>query len=140
MVELPWLCVLLCDMHVDLTRISIVGLFMYMLLTFMHKAFISKLHTLMKCPLLAWFYGVCSYGIILSTSGVLTPFSPFPQHFRFWSLEGFWDDFEGRLGILINQSWVGPHFPRAMPISSYEVVLVLRHLCFILFIWILNVV
>ena len=94
----------------------------------------------MKDPFFACFHVICAYGFILSTSCVLTPFLPFPQHFRFRSLEGLWRLLQRRLGILDHPSCVGPHFLREMPISSYEVVLVLRLLCFFRFIWALNIV
>ena len=75
---------------------------------------------------LAYFQSMCAYGLILSTNGVLTLFFPFPQHFKFRSLKGFWRWLWRRLGILVLPSWVGPHYSRATPILSYEVVLVLR--------------
>ena len=40
--------------------------------------------------LLACLHDMCAYGLILSTSGALIPFLPFPQHFKFRSLKGFW--------------------------------------------------
>ena len=51
---------------------------------------VHKVNFFMKGPLLACFHDICAYGLILSTSGVLTPFILFPQHFRFRSLQGFW--------------------------------------------------
>ena len=99
MVELLLLCVQLFDMHVDLSWLCIVGLVMYMLwlkeyvlligmvLLNVHKGFQSKLHSLLKCPFLAWFDIICEYGLILSTSFVLTSFIPFPKHFKFWSVK-----------------------------------------------------
>ena len=83
-----------------------------------HKGFRSKLQTLMECPFFRMFHGMCAYSLILSTSGVLTPFHPFPHHFRFQSLKGFWRRLWKRLWILNYPSCVGPLFPRAMPLSS----------------------
>ena len=78
---------------------------------------------------LAWFQSMCAFGLLLSIGGVLTPFLPFPQHFRFNSFKRFWRWLWRRLGVLNHPSWVGPHFSREVPISSYEVVLVLRLVC-----------
>ena len=47
-----------------------------------HKAFKKvKLHGLTKCSFLEWFYLICAYGLIHSTSGILTPFLPFSLKF-----------------------------------------------------------
>ena len=73
----------------------------------------------MKCPFfLPCFHCMCAYGLILSTTCVLTPFLPFLQHFRFWSLKCFWRRHWRRLGSFINPGRVGPHFPREIPLSS----------------------
>ena len=71
-----------------------------------------------KCPFSAWFDLICAYGLILSTNGVLTPFHHFPQYFMFRSLKVFWRRLWRRVGVPNNQSGVGPHFPRGMPLSS----------------------
>ena len=107
--------------------LSIVGLVMCMLwlneyvlligMVFLnrHKAFQSNLHILMNFPFLAWFHDMCAYDLILSRSGVLTIFSPiFPNILG----SGRWRDFETTFKEDIHPSWVGPYFPRAMPLSS----------------------
>ena len=75
-----------------------------------------KLHVLTKCPFLACFDLTWAYGLILSISGVLTPFSPFSQTLLgsgFWRL--IWE--------YLKKNWifstiidVDPYYPRAMPI------------------------
>ena len=83
-----------------------------------HKTFQSKMHNLMKCPFLACFHDMYAYGPILTTNAILTLFFPFPQHFRFRSLKGFWRQLRRRLVILNHPSCVRPHFPRAISLSS----------------------
>ena len=67
-----------------------------------------------EMSLLECFHDMCAYDLILSTSGVLTPFLPFPQHFRFRLSKDFWRRHVTRIGFLNHPSRVGPHFPRAM--------------------------
>ena len=98
-----------------------------------HKAFQSKLHTLMNSPFLAWFHDMCAYSLILSKSGVLTPFSPFSQTIYVPVGEGSLRWLWRRLGISPSSKWVGPHFPRTMPISILWSYFSLKTLMFFLF-------
>ena len=64
------------------------ALFVGMFLFNVHKGFMC-----INVLFLSIFSNVSAYGLILSTSGVLTPFLPFPYYFRF----GHWSDFEDNL-------------------------------------------
>ena len=89
MVKLSWLFAQLCDMPVGLNNFVLFVwwctrywlnedvLLIYMVFLNAHKDFQSKLPILMKCRFLAWFYDVCTYGLILITSGALHLFFPF---------------------------------------------------------------
>ena len=63
---------------------------------------------------LSSFQSMCEYGIVLITSGVLTPFLPFPKILG----SGRWRAFEGDivegLDSLFHPNGVGPELSRAM--------------------------
>ena len=71
---------------------------------------------------LACFQSMCAYGLILSTSDVLTPFFLFPKNLRLRSLKRFWRPHWRRFGFINHPCRVGPYFPRVMPLSSHDVV------------------
>ena len=74
----------LCSFHFHLSMTCLI----------MHETFKRvKWHVLTKCPFIACFVLICAYGIILSTCGVLTPFSfPFPNILGSGRWRLIWDD------------------------------------------------
>ena len=139
MIELSWLRAKLCDMYVDLIRLSIIRLVMYMFwldeyvllicMVFLngHKGFQSKMHTLMKCILFARFYDMCAYGLILSTSGVLTPYSSiFPNILGSYNWRAFKTTLNEDLELSLVQVGTNLTFRGQCHYQPFDVVLVIR--------------
>ena len=147
---MPLLCVQLRDMDVeDLALFALwctcfllneYVLTIGMVFLIVHMSFQSKLHTSMNFPFLAWFHDMCAYGLIISTSGVLTPLTQFFPNIlgsgRWRDLRRFWR----RLRILNHPSWEVLTFRGQSHYQDYEVVLILILLCSFLFSWALNIV
>ena len=110
--KVTWIGIQLYAMHVDLTRLDIVGsvctclclnehvILVGMVLSNVQKGFKWKGHTYEMSLFLTCYHSMCAYGLILSTNGVLTPFLSFPQHFRFHLLKCFEEEIGEGLDLL----------------------------------------
>ena len=118
---LTWLDLMLLFLWYTCLRLNEHVLVVGMVLLNVHKGFKWKSILIEMSVSLAWFKTLCAYDLILSTSGVVTSFSPFPQHFRSQSSNALWDDFE----FLNYPSGYVLTFGGRCQYRAYEVVLVL---------------
>ena len=111
---LTWLLLMLMILWCTFLWLNELVLFVGMVLLNMQK---WKVHTLWNVPFSKHDFKVCLHSFI-STCGVLTPFLPFLQHFRFRLLKCFFKVTWRRLGSVDHPTRVGPHILREMPLSS----------------------
>ena len=96
------------------------------------------MNALIKCHFLTLFYVVCEYGLILSTSDLLTLFYPFSSTFyvHWTACDNFWR----KISILILHVGKVLTTSRTMPLSRIGCWYVLKTLCSFTWIWVLKIV
>ena len=114
--------------------------FITMVFLKVHKVFNVNCIPLWNVSSLSMTQDMCAYDLMFSTTDVLNKFLPIPQHFRFSSLKVLWDDFKEVLEFLMIQVGYVLTFRVKCQYQAYEVVLLLRFICSLLFIWVLNIV